>query len=318
MMTDELLSTDDILDAFATAGRVLPRVALEQAAERWPEVAPVLLSQLEAAAGGAEHSERTDEILFFTIYLMAQCRETRAYRPLCTIATDGERLSDLIGDGVTEDFAVILTRVYDGDPAPLRALIEAKDAYEFNRFAALSALAWLTATGRMDRNQTAAYLGALFATLEPRVANSVWVGWQEAIAYLGLEDLASTVEIAFALGWVDPMWLGPRDFREDLDKALRAEDPTSLFDSAIWDGSRFDDIVSTMAEWACFQPEEPKAEPRGRAAPSTVLAPRSVPDVMMDWAQPPVRNPHRHVGRNDPCVCGSGKKFKKCCLETVR
>jgi uncharacterized protein YecA (UPF0149 family) len=23
---------------------------------------------------------------------------------------------------------------------------------------------------------------------------------------------------------------------------------------------------------------------------------------------------HAHVGRNDPCPCGSGKKFKKCCL----
>lgn len=29
-----------------------------------------------------------------------------------------------------------------------------------------------------------------------------------------------------------------------------------------------------------------------------------------------VREPHRaaeKVGRNDPCVCGSGKKYKKCC-----
>lgn len=26
----------------------------------------------------------------------------------------------------------------------------------------------------------------------------------------------------------------------------------------------------------------------------------------------PVRNPLRDVGRNDPCPCGSGKKFKKC------
>ncbi len=25
-------------------------------------------------------------------------------------------------------------------------------------------------------------------------------------------------------------------------------------------------------------------------------------------------NPNRQVGRNDPCPCGSGKKFKKCCL----
>ena len=35
-----------------------------------------------------------------------------------------------------------------------------------------------------------------------------------------------------------------------------------------------------------------------------------------DFAYPnePVRNPWRHVGRNDPCPCGSGKKAKKCCL----
>ena len=26
----------------------------------------------------------------------------------------------------------------------------------------------------------------------------------------------------------------------------------------------------------------------------------------------PVRNPLKEVGRNDPCPCGSEKKFKKC------
>ena len=36
MMTDESLTTEAILDAFATAGRVLPRAALKQAADRWP------------------------------------------------------------------------------------------------------------------------------------------------------------------------------------------------------------------------------------------------------------------------------------------
>ncbi len=29
-------------------------------------------------------------------------------------------------------------------------------------------------------------------------------------------------------------------------------------------------------------------------------------------AQEPVRNPLKEVGRNDPCPCGSEKKFKKC------
>ncbi|MGB0784413.1 MAG: SEC-C metal-binding domain-containing protein [Marinomonas sp.] len=28
-----------------------------------------------------------------------------------------------------------------------------------------------------------------------------------------------------------------------------------------------------------------------------------------------VKNAARHIGRNDPCPCGSGKKYKKCCLQ---
>ena len=28
----------------------------------------------------------------------------------------------------------------------------------------------------------------------------------------------------------------------------------------------------------------------------------------------PVVRGHRKTGRNDPCPCGSGKKYKKCCL----
>ena len=29
----------------------------------------------------------------------------------------------------------------------------------------------------------------------------------------------------------------------------------------------------------------------------------------------PVRNKATKVGPNDPCPCGSGKKYKKCCMQ---
>jgi yecA family protein len=29
----------------------------------------------------------------------------------------------------------------------------------------------------------------------------------------------------------------------------------------------------------------------------------------------PIRSGKKKIGRNDPCVCGSGKKYKKCCLD---
>ena len=30
-----------------------------------------------------------------------------------------------------------------------------------------------------------------------------------------------------------------------------------------------------------------------------------------------VKNTEKKVGRNDPCPCGSGKKYKKCCGRNV-
>ena len=60
------------------------------------------------------------------------------------------------------------------------------------------------------------------------------------------------------------------------------------------------DVVALFAEWHRIREEE-----------AARLAARAVrPDLPVTTAV----NPYRDVGRNDPCPCGSGKKFKKCCL----
>jgi uncharacterized protein YchJ len=54
---------------------------------------------------------------------------------------------------------------------------------------------------------------------------------------------------------------------------------------------------------ADFRPEESKPREREEVRRGAVL-----------WRTGTAVNPHRNVGRNDPCPCGSGRKFKKCCL----
>jgi len=34
----------------------------------------------------------------------------------------------------------------------------------------------------------------------------------------------------------------------------------------------------------------------------------------VEVAVEPIRNRGERVGRNDPCPCGSGKKYKNCCM----
>ncbi len=47
------------------------------------------------------------------------------------------------------------------------------------------------------------------------------------------------------------------------------------------------------------------------------MAVKGVPDVerrLDSGTTTPIRRPSEKVGRNDPCPCGSGKKYKQCCL----
>jgi uncharacterized protein YecA (UPF0149 family) len=64
--------------------------------------------------------------------------------------------------------------------------------------------------------------------------------------------------------------------------------------------------LPAMTAWARTQEsrgEVPGSE-RPNGAPPVVAAPRPVP-----------RTPTgQKIGRNDPCYCGSGKKYKKCHL----
>jgi preprotein translocase subunit SecA len=50
--------------------------------------------------------------------------------------------------------------------------------------------------------------------------------------------------------------------------------------------------------------------PRGMDTPSPFSPRNEAPD---DQAPTPIKRAHEKVGRNDPCPCGSGKKYKKCC-----
>ena len=54
---------------------------------------------------------------------------------------------------------------------------------------------------------------------------------------------------------------------------------------------------------------------QGQAHHESVTAPHRLAapaDTANSQSPAPLNNPYKNVGRNDPCPCGSGKKFKKC------
>jgi len=233
--------------------------------------------------------------------LAGEKQDRRVFPLLCRLAQDGEALEAVLGDGVTTTLTQILISTYDGDLDALKGVIEAAEADEDVRAEALQALAYLTATGRIPRDEAEAYLLRLYDTLQPQHESFVWSGWVLAVALLGLETLSGVVRQAFRRGRIEPMVMGYDDFRRDLERTLADPERIAGFQHALI--GPLEDAIGELSGWYAFSDAAEQDEERWATSPEDVRLP------FADMPQPFV-DPFKGVGRNDPCPCGSGKKSR--------
>ncbi len=242
------------------------------------------------------------DALFFIFHLLGEWREKSAYWPLTVfLRLPGDVLDTILGDCITETTNRVMAAVFDGDPDPLYDIIRDSEADEFVRAKMIQTIAMLTRRGELPRDATAAFLRDCFSQLEPQQDCYVWNGWVDAVTWLGLTELKPLVKEAFLRRSIDPMWLTFSNFEADLQYTVDHPDAEPLH--ADGDLTLFGDTITELSGWVGSEPKLPPIE-------------------MPNWGRldslgMPHRDPLRKVGRNDPCPCGSGKKFKKCCLTSA-
>ena len=236
--------------------------------------------------------------IFFMFHLLGEWREKSAYWPLAVLLRlPPDVLDTILGAAITETSHRVMAAVFDGDPEPLHQIIRDPEADEYIRAMMLRTIAMLTHRGELPRDATTAFLRDCFSQLEPRKDCFVWSGWIDAVAWLGLAELKPLVKQAYQRNSIDPEWLTFKDFEEDLQYSVDHPEAEPLNP----DGNlaAFGDTIDELSWWDAFKPTTSN-------------------DDKPEWESDPVGTPHRdplrNVGRNDPCPCGSGKKFKKCCL----
>jgi len=79
-----------------------------------------------------------------------------------------------------------------------------------------------------------------------------------------------------------------------------------------------------LEQWRAEEKQSIETKKRRREellAPAPPSRPKPLsPEVrnLIEPAPPPPITRREKVGRNDPCPCGSGKKYKRCCLNKER
>jgi hypothetical protein len=304
-----MTSIDELLHDLAIAGRE-PGYVLPALVQRAAEAAPRLIAAIEDAADGKPLTDADERFVFFGANILGAARRTEAFAPLLRLLhLPGDDLEHLLGDGITELLPLIVAGVFDGNVEALHALVCDPAVDEYARSSVLGALAFLTWEGRVDEEETRRFLERFADDCPAEPGNFVWCGWQEAIALLGWRDLVPRVEAAFKDERIPLEYMEFDDFLEDLARTeIDPEDGKRFADANL---GYIDDIVEKLS-WVKWTPwteeEEPDAFDEGLLDQDE--------SWLLDETSPglPVINPYRDIGRNDPCPCGSGKKYKKCCL----
>jgi len=281
-----------------------PASVISEVIARREAVTPRLLEILEDIDRDPEPWLADEESMLhiWVLYLLALFRETRAYPLLVRLfSRPGEFVFELAGDVATQDLSRMLASVCGGDVSGMRALIENEQANEYVRSVAMEAMVSLVATGQRTREEVMAYFRQLFDTLE-RKPGAQWDGLANACTDLWPQEAVEELERAYQDGLVDPRSIG----WQEIESAL-ALGQQGAMQRARYREPLITDLARDMSWMQCFheRDREPEREEDREEEP---LEP-----ISSDYSTAPLRRTAPKIGRNGPCPCGSGKKFKKCC-----
>ncbi len=232
-------------------------------------------------------------------------------------------LDGIFADCVTEELPRTVAVLAGDQLELLEAMVLDQQLDDSVRWAVAGAIPRLVKEGKLPRGDAVERLMRLL-----RAARAADDDWAATIVVSELGDLnplevMDEIRAAFADGAVDESVIDLGCFDDWL---LHPESPGSCPELENTRSAYVSDTVEELRRWYGFSQQA--LEDRRRYEQQTVQRERERAkrdDETADrWSAAPtyippadtIRKEAPHVGRNDPCPCGSGKKYKKCCLKT--
>lgn len=311
------LTLENILLRLSTEQRVaedseqllFPAEALLAAKNQWTEFWPHIAALMQRMQADEELADDEYQLLFYGVMLLADVADlTQAPAFMQWVDTADGLGSDLeytLGDAMTEDLATMLFVLSAGQQAPLQQLLLSEKAGIYVKAAALAALfaqlELIQQQGQViDTTELTALLQQVINVASRHGQKFVLAEMAIWCINFGLQQFKPVFALLLRQNKVDIAVISSREISRwqlaHCEKPLASGLVRPSFD------------VMSLQHWLAFQPLSAEAtSPEANSAEAT-----DEPLTVLSAA--PVTNLKGQIGRNDACPCGSGKKYKKCCL----
>lgn len=273
-----------------------PEEAFRIITENQEKAIPCLREAVEYAFRKGTDLEENYQLHFYAIYLLAQFQDREYFPRLVEFVSLPEKeLDGLIGDCVTSDLSDILYHTYNGNIELLEKTIKNSDVSEYVRAAMLDVMGQLYLDGVLREGEWREFLRQsvhdgrdydyLYDAVGCMLCRCHFIDMLPEIRYMFAHDLLDEMSMGRYDSYVDAMF----EYRGNEKAFCRAD-----FNAA-----------DTLRHWAMFT-QQPKNGGTDKKESGKISH-----KTQREWDKPAGKV---KIGRNDPCPCGSGKKYKFCCL----
>lgn len=298
------MKVNDIIEQLKYYTEELPKEAIKQAIQQKEKIIPKLLEMLEYTKNNLDEICNQEDEFFgyiYAIFLLAEFKEKKAFPYLIDLLNrDEEVVEYIIGDDYTDYVPRLLASTYNGDDVALFNIVENNEINEFIRCSTLQTFAILYLYEVKDREFLVNYLKKL---LDRRIEGDNSYLYEEIIeevCNLKLTELAKDINKIMYIIENEEERENLRNTLNDDSKINRKLYPFKPFYEYIYD------TIEIMEEWECFNYIEDEEFENSDDYKVCQYIIQNREDNYIDTKI--------DIGRNDLCYCGSGKKYKKCCM----
>ena len=305
---------DDTIDIMELLGKItyfeekFHKEELAEIINKKDKAIPQLLNIMKDVRDN--YQKYLDDNYFIHVYatfLLAQFKIKDFFEIIIDIAKlPGKITHELYGDTITEDLGRIIASVYNGNTRLIYDLIENKEVDEYVRWQGINALVVLALQGILKREEVITYLKNLLIKKAKENDLEVMDGIINGLTDLYPEEAIEEIKWAYKNHLVDETIIDLDDILmgRGIGKEAYLEDKKSDRHAQL-----IGDINGEMGWWYCFKENQKKFNQNfSQRLDSTKIDPKPKPS---NKATAIVKE--TKIGRNEPCPCNSGKKYKKCC-----
>ena len=295
---------ENVISKLRDLSKYFPEDALNEAIEKKEEITPILLEELDKIIANPKIVLGKNEYMLhiYSVFLLARFREKAAFPKIVKLFSfSPDKLDIMFGDIVTENLSSILYSTFDGDLNLLKKIIENPKVDMFVRGAALDVYGKLYSDGIVSKEEIIKYLKKLIHDIAYDEDFDLATDIQVIVMDWHIFEMLDEIQLLYDQGRIDTTMVGEYDSFIDEIYSYKYESN---------DVKYIDDISKEMSWWVCFEktPEQ-KKEMITDMKKIEKLINKEKDEVNK------IKGKSKKVGRNDPCPCGSGKKYKKCCLD---